>query len=95
MIGVHVGLRITLSVFSPLLMFTESFAENQIIQRTEHHVNQYSKQGLRTLVMAKRVLSDEEFAVWLVAHNEAKAALEGRLSDRKGFEPSRSHWHRR
>ncbi len=57
---------------------TESFAENQIIQRTEHHVNQYSKQGLRTLVMAKRVLSEEDFADWLVAHNEAKAALEGR-----------------
>ena len=60
------------------LIFIESFAENQIIQRTEHHVNQYSKQGLRTLVMAKRVLSEEDFAVWLVAHNEAKAAPEGR-----------------
>lgn len=60
------------------LILTESFAENQIIQRTEHHVNQYSKQGLRTLVMAKRVLSEEDFAVWLLAHNEAKSALEGR-----------------
>ena len=60
------------------LSSTESFAENQIIQRTEHHVNQYSKQGLRTLVMAKRVLTEEDFAAWLVTHNEAKAALEGR-----------------
>lgn len=28
--------------------------------------------------MAKRVLSEEEFAGWLVAHNEAKSAPEGR-----------------
>lgn len=28
--------------------------------------------------MAKRVLSEEDFAVWLLAHNEAKSALEGR-----------------
>ena len=56
----------------------ESFAENQIIQRTELHVNQYSKQGLRTLVMAKRMMSEEDFNNWLTAHNEAEAAHEGR-----------------
>ncbi|XP_045030963.1 phospholipid-transporting ATPase VD isoform X1 [Daphnia magna] len=66
------------SAILPRLAYTQSFAENQIIQRTEHHVNQYSKQGLRTLVMAKRVLSEEDFTIWLVAHNEAKGAHEGR-----------------
>lgn len=58
--------------------FLESFAENQIIQRTEHHINQYSKQGLRTLVMAKRLISDEDFTEWLLLHNEAETTPEGR-----------------
>ena len=41
-------------------------------------MNQYSKQGLRTLVMAKRMMSEEDFNNWLTAHNEAEAAHEGR-----------------
>jgi phospholipid-translocating ATPase len=57
---------------------TESFAENQIIEKTEQCINQYSKQGLRTLVMAKRVLTEEEFDLWHASHQEAEATHEGR-----------------
>jgi len=66
------------SAILPRLAYTQSFAENQIIQRTEHHINQYSKQGLRTLVMAKRQISDEDYAEWLLLHNEAETTSEGR-----------------
>lgn len=60
------------------LVVAESFAENQIIQRTEFHINQYSKQGLRTLVMAKRLLTEEDYSHWLKSHQEAENVQEGR-----------------
>ncbi|PKA47230.1 Putative phospholipid-transporting ATPase 8 [Apostasia shenzhenica] len=38
---------------------------------TKHHINKYSEAGLRTMAVAYRVLSEEEFSIW---HNEFSVA---------------------
>ncbi len=73
------GIRLdSIRICCLVFVFPESFAENQIIQKTEQCIGQYSRQGLRTLVMAKRVLSEDDWAKWLASHREAQDAPEGR-----------------
>ena len=35
----------------------------------------YATEGLRVLVMAKRILSDEEYKEWLELHRDAEVCL--------------------
>lgn len=46
--------------------------------QTQSHLDNYAKIGLRTLCMAKRVLSGEEYGEWLELRHRAEVALEGR-----------------
>ncbi|GJQ77455.1 hypothetical protein Trydic_g20852 [Trypoxylus dichotomus] len=58
--------------------------QKQIINKTQQHVNYYAKKGLRVLVMAKRVLSVQEYNDWLRKHEECELAhdnVERRLRD--------------
>ena len=43
-----------------------------VIERTERLLETYAKQGLRVLVMAKRILSDDEYNEWREQHHEAE-----------------------
>ncbi|CAO2614404.1 Phospholipid-transporting ATPase VA [Lemmus lemmus] len=46
--------------------------------KTQNYLNLYAVEGLRTLCIAKRVLSKEEYACWLQGHIEAETSVEGR-----------------
>ncbi|CAD5167952.1 unnamed protein product [Musa acuminata subsp. malaccensis] len=47
----------------------------KIKQMTEHHLSDYSSQGLRTLVIAARDLHDAEFEEWQERYEEASTSL--------------------
>ncbi|KAG8452166.1 hypothetical protein GDO86_004094 [Hymenochirus boettgeri] len=46
--------------------------------KTQNYLNCYAVDGLRTLCIAKRVLSKEEYACWLKFHSQAESSLENR-----------------
>lgn len=52
--------------------------QKKIRRKTQNYLNLYAVEGLRTLCIAKRVLSKEEYACWLQSHIEAEASVEGR-----------------
>ncbi|KAM6963059.1 phospholipid-transporting ATPase VA [Aplochiton taeniatus] len=52
--------------------------QRKIIYKTQNYLNLYAADGLRTLCIAKKVLSKEEYAGWLRRHLEAETAIQGR-----------------
>ncbi|XP_045040932.2 phospholipid-transporting ATPase VB isoform X3 [Desmodus rotundus] len=50
----------------------------RIRARTQKHLDLYAKDGLRTLCIAKKVISEEDFRRWASFRHEAEAALENR-----------------
>lgn len=46
--------------------------------RTQSHLDDYAKIGLRTLCMAKRVLAEEEYSKWFEERHKAEVSLENR-----------------
>lgn len=64
------------SIF-PKLEVTDD-ADETVVERTQQHLNNYAKQGLRVLVMAKRVLSDQDYNEWLEKHTDAENSLQWR-----------------
>ncbi|XP_068449058.1 phospholipid-transporting ATPase VA [Clinocottus analis] len=52
--------------------------QKKVLSRTQHFLNQYAADGLRTLCIAKKVLSKEQYACWLQRHLEAESAIQGR-----------------
>ncbi|XP_029419656.1 probable phospholipid-transporting ATPase VA isoform X2 [Nannospalax galili] len=52
--------------------------QKKIRSRTQHYLNLYAVEGLRTLCIAKRVLSKEEYACWLQGHIEAESSVNNR-----------------
>ncbi|XP_069006932.1 phospholipid-transporting ATPase VA [Embiotoca jacksoni] len=52
--------------------------QKKIVCRTQNYLNLYAADGLRTLCIAKKVLSQEEYACWLRRHLEAETAIQGR-----------------
>nr|CAD7396169.1 unnamed protein product [Timema poppensis] len=57
---------------------TDDVIMQQLIFRTQQHLNSYARQGLRVLVMAKRTVSDHEYSDWLRRHEEAELSLDNR-----------------
>ncbi|MBN3299632.1 AT10A ATPase, partial [Amia calva] len=57
---------------------TKGKRQRKILTRTQHYLNLYAADGLRTLCIAKKVLSKEEYAGWLKSHLEAESAFQGR-----------------
>ena len=45
-----------------------------LIEKTQTQLNSYAKLGLRVLVMAKKVLKQEEYEVWKESHLEAEVS---------------------
>ncbi|XP_030646946.1 probable phospholipid-transporting ATPase VA [Chanos chanos] len=52
--------------------------QRKILFKTQNYLNVYAADGLRTLCIAKKVLSKEEYASWLRRHLEAETAIQGR-----------------
>ncbi|KAL6107638.1 atp10a [Pungitius sinensis] len=52
--------------------------QRKIVSRTQNFLNLYAADGLRTLCIAKKVLSKEQYACWLQRHLEAETAIQGR-----------------
>uniref|UniRef100_A0A8C6NZ25 Phospholipid-transporting ATPase n=1 Tax=Nothobranchius furzeri TaxID=105023 RepID=A0A8C6NZ25_NOTFU len=50
----------------------------KIVCRTQNYLNLYAADGLRTLCIARKVLSKEEYACWLQHHLQAETAIQGR-----------------
>ncbi|KFU99349.1 putative phospholipid-transporting ATPase VD, partial [Pterocles gutturalis] len=52
--------------------------QKKIKERTQKHLDDYARRGLRTLCIAKKVLSDAEYAEWLNNHFLAETSIENR-----------------
>ncbi|CAM5077976.1 unnamed protein product [Eretmochelys imbricata] len=52
--------------------------QKKIQSKTQNYLNLYAVDGLRTLCIAKRVLSKEEYANWLKSHLAAESSIENR-----------------
>ncbi|KAK2835940.1 hypothetical protein Q5P01_016424 [Channa striata] len=52
--------------------------QKKIVYRTQNYLNLYAADGLRTLCIAKKVLTKEDYACWLQRHLEAETAIQGR-----------------
>ncbi|TSW48746.1 putative phospholipid-transporting ATPase VD [Bagarius yarrelli] len=50
----------------------------EIMKRTQRHLDDYAKEGLRTLCVAKRVLQEVEYKAWLSEHVFAETSIENR-----------------
>lgn len=50
--------------------------QKSIINKTQHHLNCYAREGLRVLVMAKRVLTQHQYDEWLKKHQDAELSSE-------------------
>uniref|UniRef100_A0A670YRL3 Phospholipid-transporting ATPase n=1 Tax=Pseudonaja textilis TaxID=8673 RepID=A0A670YRL3_PSETE len=46
--------------------------------QTQKHLDWYARDGLRTLCIAKKILSEEEFRKWLNFHHEAEIAIDNK-----------------
>uniref|UniRef100_A0A4W6DSU2 Phospholipid-transporting ATPase n=1 Tax=Lates calcarifer TaxID=8187 RepID=A0A4W6DSU2_LATCA len=62
---------------SYLILILLSFSK-KIVYRTQNYLNLYAADGLRTLCIAKKILSKDEYACWLQRHLEAETAIQGR-----------------
>ncbi|KAJ6667504.1 hypothetical protein lerEdw1_016625 [Lerista edwardsae] len=52
--------------------------QKKIRSKTQNFLNLYAADGLRTLCIAKKVLSKEEYACWLKSHLEADSSIDNR-----------------
>ncbi|XP_062963890.1 phospholipid-transporting ATPase VD isoform X2 [Cynocephalus volans] len=57
-----------------------SLEKQQVIirEKTQKHLDDYAKRGLRTLCIAKKVMSDTEYAEWLRNHFLAETSIDNR-----------------
>lgn len=53
--------------------------ENSVaVTSTRQYLQSYARQGLRTLVMARRTITSQEYETWRQKHNEAELSTENR-----------------
>ncbi|XP_009482633.2 phospholipid-transporting ATPase VD [Pelecanus crispus] len=52
--------------------------QKKIKERTQKHLDDYGRRGLRTLCIAKKVMSDAEYAEWLNHHFLAETSIDNR-----------------
>uniref|UniRef100_A0A4W5PM87 Phospholipid-transporting ATPase n=1 Tax=Hucho hucho TaxID=62062 RepID=A0A4W5PM87_9TELE len=52
--------------------------QGHIREQTQKHLDNYAREGLRTLCIAKRVLEEEEYEDWLKRHAFAETSIENR-----------------
>lgn len=66
------------SIKIKIYMILDNIEAQQNIFKTQQHINSYARQGLRVLVMAKRMLTESEYADWLKTHKEVELCHENR-----------------
>lgn len=71
------------STILPLLAPTDDPAMNHIIMRTQQHLNSYAKQGLRVLVMAKRILPEQFYTNWVRTKAEIEIISDHREREKR------------
>ncbi|KAG7458983.1 hypothetical protein MATL_G00226380 [Megalops atlanticus] len=49
-----------------------------IKEKTQRHLDEYAREGLRTLCIAKKVLQEDEYELWLKRHAFAETSIENR-----------------
>ena len=67
------------SVLIPLLRNQEQPETKKLIKQTIDYMNQYAREGLRTLLIVEKTMSEEEFAQW----NEEYQAAMSSVADRE------------
>uniref|UniRef100_A0A3B1IWG7 Phospholipid-transporting ATPase n=1 Tax=Astyanax mexicanus TaxID=7994 RepID=A0A3B1IWG7_ASTMX len=50
----------------------------EIMEKTQQHLDNYAREGLRTLCVAKRALDEAEYEAWLKRHAFAETSIENR-----------------
>uniref|UniRef100_A0A8C1XL69 Phospholipid-transporting ATPase n=1 Tax=Cyprinus carpio TaxID=7962 RepID=A0A8C1XL69_CYPCA len=50
----------------------------EVMERTQRNLDQYAREGLRTLCVAKKVLEEQEYEAWLKRHEFAETSIENR-----------------
>lgn len=65
------------NVIMELAEEADGFAR-EVIKRTQRHLDQYAREGLRTLCVAKKVLEEQEYRTWLKRHEFAETSIENR-----------------
>lgn len=63
-------------MFPKLSPVEDDSEQKQIINRTQQQLNSYAREGLRVLVMSKRVLTLSEYTEWYKKHQECEMAQE-------------------
>lgn len=66
------------STVLPLLASTHDQEMQYMISKTQNHLNNYSRLGLRILCMAKRVLTPDIYGSWASEHRDVELATEER-----------------
>ncbi|XP_075400488.1 phospholipid-transporting ATPase VD [Tenrec ecaudatus] len=52
--------------------------QRTVREKTQKHLDDYAKRGLRTLCIAKKVMSDTDYAEWLKSHFLAETSIDNR-----------------
>lgn len=73
-LGKLVGTRVLIILDGPGL----EKQQMMLREKTQQHLDAYTKRGLRTLCVAKRVMSDTEYAEWLRNHFLAETSIDNR-----------------
>ncbi|OWK64573.1 putative phospholipid-transporting ATPase VD [Lonchura striata] len=63
---------------SVMMDLLRTASEEKIKERTQQHLDDYARRGLRTLCIAKKVMSDAEYAEWLNHRFLAETSIDNR-----------------
>ena len=64
------------TIFPHLAPVEDDSEQKAIVNKTQQHVNNYSKDGLRILLMAKRVLTPQEYSDWSQKQQDINLSLD-------------------
>eukprot|EP01132_Coremiostelium_polycephalum_P007601 gene7601-9346_t len=57
---------------------SDSAKSSSLLAKTKEHIFDYSRDGLRTLILAKKVIPPEQYAHWSERYHDASTLIEGR-----------------
>lgn len=63
---------------TPTALQNDQDVYSHIRVQTQKHLDSYAREGLRTLCIAKKVMVEEEYEVWLKTQLEAESSIENR-----------------
>ncbi|KAN0003647.1 hypothetical protein ACTFIZ_009801 [Dictyostelium cf. discoideum] len=60
---------------------SEKESKSELLEQTKEHISQFSREGLRTLILAKREISQEEYSNWSQQYHEASTLIHDREAE--------------